>query len=742
MDQDYAAASDIGDDETHILDYARVLYRRRWLALTVFLVVALSVIVYSFTVTPVYQARVKLLIESATPNFVDFQQVVEDRQAQATYYQTQYDILKSRALARKTLEARQLWTHPEFAGTDEADRSFSVRRTLRRSVSAAVSWVAGLVGSADATVPGVADDDESAAQSNIINAFLGRLQVLPVRNSRIVDVTFRSPDPRLATDVVNALALAYIDQNLEFKYSQSIEASDWLADRLAEQRQQVEQSETALQRYREDNDAVSLDERQNIVVQKLADVNSAVTAARTERIEKEARYDQLRAIQDDREALDTFPAILSNGFIQQQKGELAVLQRERAQLAENLGDRHPDMISILLAIQNAETRIEGEIANVVRSVRTEFLTAQAQEQSLVDMLDAQEGEALALDRKGIDYGALLREAESNRQLYESLLQQAKETGVSGELRTSNIRVVDAAELPNSPVNRSSTYGLIGIFGGMFMAVGLVFFLEYLDNRISTPDEIKLHLGLPVLGMVPVIPPKVLGTTSPLVTNGVPVNFVEAFNAVRTSLLFSSAEEGTRKIAVTSTGPGEGKSVVASNLAVGLGQTGQRVLLIDADLRRPSIHTMFGQQVGLGLSDLLVGKAKASDAIRRSTAYGLWVLTSGTTPPNPVALLGSQRFKDILAGLDDHFDWVVIDTPPVMAVTDATIVAHEVPGVVFVVGAEQTSRHAAQTALERLQQASGRCFGVVLNRVDLERNPYFYSRYYRREYAEYYATSRS
>ena len=724
-------------DEIHLLDYVRVLYRRRWLAVTVFLVVALSVIVYTFTATPIYEARVKILIESDTPNFVNFQQVIEEGQAQANYYQTQYDILESRALARRTLETAQLWKHPRFAGENENEQTFSIRRTLSGSVSFVISWVADVFGLAAASVPGVPEDDESFVQSRAIDTFLGDLQVAPMRNSRIVDLTFRSPDPRLATDVVNALALAYIDQNLEFKFAQSIEASDWLAERLAEQRQEVERSEVALQRYREENDGVSLDERQDIVVQKLADLAAAVTRAETERIAKEASHEQLRAIQTDPEALDTFPAILSNGFIQQQKGELAALQRQQAELAESLGDRHPDMIKIRSAIQNTEAQVDREIANVVRSVRMEFLTAQAQEQSLVAALDAQKSEALALNLKGIDYGVLLREAESNRELYESLLRQAKQTGVSGELRTSNIRVVDAAELPDSPVNRGKAFNLLGILGGMFAAVGLVFFLDYMDDRISTPDEIKTHLGLPMLGMVPMIPPKESGKTSPLVCNSVPANFVEAFDSVRTSLLFSSADEGIRSVVVTSTGPGEGKSVVASNVAVSLGLAGQRVLLIDADLRRSNLHVIFGQHEEPGLSNLLVGKAMANDTIRRTTVQGVWVLTAGTTSPNPVALLGSRSFKDLLANLDEHFDWVVIDTPPVMAVADASVVAHAVSSVVFVVGSEMTSRRAAQFALERLENSSARCVGVVLNRVDLNRNAYYYSQYYRREYVEYY-----
>jgi len=728
----------LGDD-IHLLDYVRTLYKRRWTAVTAFLVVVLGVTIHTYTVTPIYEATVKLLIESDAPNFISFQQVIEEGQTQADFYQTQYNILRSRSLARQTLEAQQLWDHPEFGG-GESEESFSVSRAISGAVAAAATSVGRLFGATESRVPGTAEDTESLAQSSAIDTFSSRLRVSPVRSSRIVNITFRSAHPRLATDVIDSLARAYIDQNLAFKFSQSAEASDWLAERLAERRQYVEESEVALQRYREDNDAVSLDERQDIVVQKLAALNAAVTLARTERIEKEAAYNQLRAVQNDHDALETFPAILSNVFIQQQKGELATLQRQQAQLAENLGERHPQIIEIRSAIQNTVALIDRETADVVQSVRTEFLTAQAQEESLTDALEAQKGEALLLNRKGIDYGALRREAEGNRQIYESLLQRANETGVSGELRTSNIRVVDAAELPENPVSpRKALNLLVALFGGIIFAVGLTFFFEYLDNRIKTPDEIKTYLGLPFLGIIPQVPKKLVAAGTLLLNNGVPANFAEALRTVRTNLLFSWPAEGLRSIAVTSTGPGEGKSVVATNVGMGLAQAGQRVLLIDADMRNPTVHERFGQKSEPGLSNFTVGNAKASEVVHKTSVPGLWLLPAGKIPPNPAELLASKRFTDFLSSenLNKHFDWVIVDTPPVLPVADATIIGQAVTGVLFVIGAEMTDRRAADAAVNQLTQVNARVVGGVLNRVDLVRNSYYYSQYYRREYAKYY-----
>ena len=725
----------IGGQEVHLLDYVKVLYKRRWTAITTFVLVVGSVTVYTFTATPIFEAKTRLLIESEEQNVVSFKQVVEQDQAKADYYQTQYNILQSRALARRTLDQLKLWDRAPFGG--QVEQGFSVKK----AVLGAPAAVVGLFKSNDDKVAEnqIPAADETTAQSKAIDAFLGRLTVAPIRNSRLVDVKYQLPDPALATTIVNALAKNYIEQNLEYKFMASKEANDWLGARLSEERKAVEAAEAKLQQYREQNDAISLTDRENITVQKLADLNAALTRAKTERIQKEAMYQQLQASQSDPSKLDTFPAILGNVFIQQQKGELADLQRQYAQASEKLGDKHPEIIKLKTAIQLSQTKLTGEIGKVVQSVRSEYQAALAQENSLTGALNQQKGEAMSMNRKAIDYGVLERDVESSKGIYNSLLQRAKETGVSGELKTSNIRVVDAAEKPRAPISPNKRQNmLLGLFGGSLVACGLVFFFQYLDSRLKTPDEITAHLGLAHLGMLPAMDQK--GGKYPLLSGGVPANFSEAFRAFRTNVLFSSAQEGARSLVVTSTGPGEGKSTVAANLAISLAQAGQRVLLIDADMRKPKTHEIFGTKQEPGLSNLLVGTTKASDAVKKTTVGGLWVLTAGRIPPNPAELLGSPRFREFLTSLKAHFDWIILDTPPVMAVTDATLVAHHASGVVFVVGAEMTSRHAAKRALDQLQQANARFVGGVLNRVDLHRNAYYYSQYYRKEYAQYYASS--
>jgi succinoglycan biosynthesis transport protein ExoP len=428
--------------EPHLLDYARVIVKRRHAAFAVFCVVALAAIVYSFTATPIYEGRVQLLIESDDPNVIDFKQVTGDgvnanTLSRQDYYQTQYRLLQSRSVAHKTIETLKLWENEELR-PDLRERSLSVSGALRGTRD----WLEGLFdgeGAGEAT-----GAEETAAQAETIDAFLDRLTVSPIRNSRLVEVAFHSEQPELAASAANSVAKAYIDLNLDFRFRATREASAWLEQQLAEQRKGVEGAEARLQQYREQNDALSLEDRQNIVVQKLADLNAAVTKAKTERLQKEAMYRQLVAVQDSPADLDTFPAILSNQFIQHQKGELASLQRRQAQLAEKFGEKHPEMIEVQSAIESSQLKLRGEIAKVVQSVRTEYQAAVAQEESMTGALDAQKGEALAMNRKAIDYGVIQRDVDSNKQIYDTILQRAKETGVSGELRTSNVRVVDPA----------------------------------------------------------------------------------------------------------------------------------------------------------------------------------------------------------------------------------------------------------------------------------------------------------
>jgi capsular exopolysaccharide synthesis family protein len=301
-------------------------------------------------------------------------------------------------------------------------------------------------------------------------------------------------------------------------------------------------------------------------------------------------------------------------------------------------------------------------------------------------------------------------------------------------------VTDPAETPRRPAHPNRRNHLaFGLFAGLFTAVGLAFLSEYLDNRIKSPEEIKTHLGLPFLAMIPALQKQAVESGALTVTSAtVGHDFGEAFRALRTSVLFAFPEAKCRTVVVTSTAPGEGKTSVSVNLALSLSLAGQRVLLIDADMRRPTAHTLIGAPQEPGLSNVIVGNARASESVKQTSTKGLWFLGAGRIPPNPAELLASRRAHDFLRTLRDHFDWIIIDSPPVLAVADSAILAHEASGVLFVVGSEMTERGAARSALDQLDAANATYVGAVLNRVQLARDAYYYARYYRREYSGYYA----
>lgn len=732
-------------EEKHLWDYARIVYKRRWIALPAFLLVFCTMTFNALRETPLYRSQVQMLIEKDAPTVATLDQMFQSQEGwyNDEFYQTQNRILQSRSLAKRTIDAMNLWDAPKLGNGPEPKSQISVRGLVWSAIDGAMALALRPFAS-DEPLPSTpsleqAQAGENAAQSSRISEFLGGLSISPVRNTRLVEIRYTSTDPVFAANAANAVAAAYIQQTMEFKLNTSKDATDFLGERLEEQRKAVEASERALAEFKSRNGAVSISEgTSSISVQRLTDLNAALIKAKTERIGKESVFNQLQSMQSAG-TLDSFPAVLANGYIQELKSNLAELQREQAQLSERYLENHPEMTKIKSAVQTATAKLNTEIAKVVDSVTSEYRSALAQEQSLQSALNTQRNEALGQNKLSVTYSVLQREVDSNREIYQSLLQQAKEAGISGERRTTNVRIVDPAEVPRwafSPNVRSDM--TFAFMAGLLFAVGLAFAFEYLDNRIKTPQELKAHLGVPFLGMVPVVDTG--RTKNPRLDDGAAQNFAEAFKSVRTNVLFSSADDGMRTLVVTSAGPGEGKSLVSSNLAIALAQAGQRVLLIDADMRRPRVHEIFGGEQEPGLSNVLSGNAKTSEAVRKSGTAGLWLMPAGHIPPNPAELLGSRRYSDFIASLGAHFDWVVLDTPPVMVVADSSIVANQSSGVVFVVRADHTSRHAVRAAVEQLEAANAHLLGSVLNSVDVVRNPYYYSSYYRKEYSRYYVSA--
>ena len=706
-------------DDDLLRRHVRMLYRHRWLELGVLAAACGIAVAYILAATPIYEGRATLLIEPDSPTVVTFKEVVEQNTTKGGYYETQLGILRSRTLARTTMERLHLWTNPEFA-------------TRPRGLVARAASLAGIdiTGFMPATSQPVAVNGETSAQSWAIDAFLERLTLAPRADNRLVDVRFRSRDRQLAATVANTLAAAYIDDKRELKVHASREASEWLRAQLAEQRRELEASEQAVQRYREQNTEIPLADQQGIATQKLTELAAALTRTRTARIEADSQYAQLAAIQGDPASFDTLPVIIANPVIQQLKRDLAELQRQQVRLSEKLGDEHPDMVNLNAAIARTQQQLRTEVAKITEAARNQALAMAAQEKSLSAALETQKREAVEIGGRSIRYEALQREAVSNRQMFDALLQRAKEAEVSAENTATNVRIVDPAELPRSPAYpRTLLILALAVLLGAPLAAAVAIARDYADDRINSPSEITSRLGVRVLGYSPMVPKRLATGKLPLALEEGSPFFAEAFRAIRANLILSVPPQEKKSLVVTSTGPGEGKTLVVCNLAVALARAGRRVLLIDADMRRSQVHRHFNVDTNRGLAEVLQGHASLADVVQASEIQGLSIVPAGSSPDTPGDLLELPVFENALASVRDRFDWIVIDSPPVMAASDAIALAHVAAAVVFVVGAHMASARDARAALEQLQVTGARIIGAVLSRADLESDaPYSYAKY--------------
>ncbi len=709
--------------------YLGMLHKRRGIIITCLGVSLAIAVLYNYTSRPVYEATAQILIDRDTPNVLPNKELVDLVQGGADYYQTQYQLLKSRSLAERVIARLDLQKSPELATGPMMSPVERVERLFGRAPAALI-------------------DPSGIPLSPAVAAFRSRIDVEPVAGSRLVNLRFRAYDPRTASEAVNALAQLYIEQSLELRFTTSTDATGWLSDRLKEQQAKVESAEKALQDYREREGLVNQEERQGLVEQKLQALNAAVLDARTERISKESLYNQISALGPSQ--AESFPLVMGSEVVQAAKVDLGALQKEEARLAETLGEKHPDMVRVRNQIRQAQEKIRAEIRNVTRAAESEYRTALAKESRLAASLEAVKQEAQDTSRKTIEFSVLKRDVDSNKQLYQDLLTKTKQTGLETELKTTNIRVIEKAETPRAPVspNRMRNYEM-ALLLGLALGVGLALGFEHLDNTFKTPDDVKEHLQLPFLGMVPDVEQKHGGAaaqpraqTLAIASRYTSSPVAEAYRVLRTNLLFTSADGQGRALVVTSANPGEGKTTTVANLAAALAHNGAKVLAVDGDLRRPTLHLHFGLQKTPGLSDLLVGKSSASQAIQTTRINGLQVLACGYQPPNPAELLGSPMMKQVAEALRSHYEWILIDSPPLLAMADTPVLASVVEGVVLVLSADSTTRPSVMRALDQLHSVGGKVVGVVLNRVNLERNSYYYSQYYGEYYRSYYAEGSS
>jgi polysaccharide biosynthesis transport protein len=703
--------------EPHLYDYLLILRKHQWLILSFMLAVVSIVAIGTFRMQAVYVATARIEIDRENSNILPFQGTDSyDYQMDVdNYIETQSKILTSETLALQTIRSGALSGQPEFS----ADLS------------------------SDALASGSLANMKPPPE---LGAFLGSLGVKRVPSSRLLDVTFESTNPQLAAQIVNAHIKNFIEQNFQSRYEATSRASTWLADQLNELKVRVEKSEDARIAYERQNQIWALDgDKQNVSTQRLSDLNRQLTDAQSDRMRKQSLYEYAKAGD-----IDSVPQIRDNGLVQEILRRRSDIYAQYTDALNQYGPNYPKVQRLQAQLKELDTSAEKEKKAVIVHLESEYHEARQREELLGKALDQQKAEVNQMSERMVQYSILKREAEANKALYDGLLTKLKEAGISAGLRSSNIRVVDPAMVPTYPSRPAKTRNiilsfLVGLVGG----IGLALLREYMDNTVKTPDDIESLARLPSLAVVPAFS-QTNGDRSSKLLKGVSSNghdkrielvaqhlpksqTSEAFRALRTALLLSQAEHPPQVILVTSALPREGKTTAAANLAVTLAQLGDRTLLIDADLRKPGVGRLLDLGSGkyAGLSSYLAG-ASSLDlvTIHHPAIPNLSAIPTGPLPPNPADLLSSHKLADAIAELRTKFKFVVIDSPPIMAATDAVILSVLVDGVLLVVRSGETPKEAFTRTRDLLFSVKCRMLGVVLNAVDPGAPDYYYSyRYY-------------
>ena len=679
------------DDEINLLEYWQILRDRKWLVAAVAGTIFVLALVFTLLATPIFRASSTLQIERDTIKVVDVGGLTPaEAPMDRDFYQTQYELLQSRSLALRVIQDLKLVQNQQFKNIVEAvdDK--------------------------------LADNDSKAAASKtqarehaLVQPVLGNLTIEPVRNSRLVKVNYDSPDPVLAATVANAWSDAFIASNLERRFDASSYAGKYLEERLAQLKGKLEDSEKQLVDFATQEQIVSVGEDQpSLSAQNLSELNASLAKAQDERIRTEAAWTQ--AASGSGLGL---PQVVDNQLIQKLREQRSLIAAEYQQKLRTYKPDFPDMQRLQGQINETDRQVAAEIGNVRASIKTQYDAARDQETLLTARIDGLKDDVLDLQSRSIQYNILKRDADTNRELYDGLLQRYKEIGVAGNVGTNNISVVDRAEVPNKRHSPRLLLNLaVGLLLGLFAGVLAAFLLHHLDRSIHSSKALEALTDRPVLGVIPRLAE---GMTPATASADLRSPFSESYRSVRTALQFATTHGLPHSLLITSPGQGEGKTTTALELARNIALLGRRVVLVDADLRNPSIHRLLDISNTVGLSNILSGAADASAAVQASTERNLSIITSGPLPPSPPELLAGDALPALLETLRQRFDTIVLDGPPVLGLADAPLLAHHIEATLLVAAAETTRSDALQGALQRLLAAHAHVLGTLLTRFDLK-----------------------
>ena len=696
-------------DEIDLLAYWRILLKRRWLILGVLAGVLAISLLLTLMATPMYRATAVMQIENEKQQFVQ-----GGLEAYPTwdpeFLETQYQLLKSRALAERVAD----------------DLGLDATALAQLNTPGWLDRLKGLVRPAPKeAAPAVVDTDPKATLSHATGVVMGGLRVTPVPNTRLVQISFDSPVPAFAARVANGVADGFVTSGLERRFGANSYAKTYLEDQLKTTKARLEQSERQLVAFAQKENLVSSGEGQSLAGQNLSELNSALATAQEQRIRTQARWNQAQAATGAALPAD----MLSNSIIRTLQQQRAQLQGTYQQKLQVFKADYPEMQQLKGQMDDLDKQITLELRNIRASVKAEYDAAASQERLLQGQLSALRTQALDVDDRSIDYNIIKREVDTNRQLYDSLLQRFKEVGVAGDVRSNNISIIDRAEVPGGRFSPSLSRNLaMGMLLGLVLGVLLAFVLEFLDDTLKTPEDIEQRLKLAVLGIIP----RLVKQTPEQAVMDLRSAFSESYRSVRTALQFSTDQGVPKVLLVTSASPSEGKSTTALALARNFAQMGKRVLLIEADLRNPSLHKSLGIRAEIGLSNLLAGAHNITEAVQDTEQTALKVILAGPLPPNPAELLSGSKLVSLLTIASEHYDQVIIDGPPVMGIADAPILANAADGTLLVVHSGKTRITTAQGAVKRLYSARAHLIGSLLTQYDSKAAGYGYN------YEGYYA----
>jgi capsular exopolysaccharide synthesis family protein len=724
-----ADREDQGDkDELDLLAYWRVLVKRRWLILGVIAAVLALAMIKTLMTPPTYRATATLEIKNQGIEVMQVQGMSPVNPWDPDFAQTQIQLLQSRSLAQRVAEdlhlpGSNIFKQLQPPSWTERLRSLvapshKATATLAGSSGPAPSQSMAAAASAGATTSAAT---KGPSLQSVTGLIAGGLSVEPIRNTHLVKIEYTSTSPEFSAEAANAVASGFIAASMDRQVGASSYASKYLQNQLEQLRSRLEESEAKLVKYAQQADLVPGSSGISLVSQNLTDLNTQLATAQAQRIAAEAKWN---TVKDTRGT--ALPAdMISGSILPTLQTQLATLQSDYQQKLKTFKPGFPSMLALQNQIDAVQKQIHAETANIRASVKAQYDAAAAQETMLEQKLSDLRASALDVDSRSIRYNLLNRDVDTNRQLYDALMQRYKQVGMAGNLRPSNISIIDHAQVPGGRYAPSLTHNLsLGLLLGAFLGIGSALFLEYLDDTLKTPEDIETQLGIGVLGIIP----KLHKQSPHDALQDARSAFSESYRSVRTALQFSTSSGIPKSLLITSTGPSEGKTTTALTLAHTFAQLGKRVLLIDADLRNPTLGKTAGLRSEFGLSSLLTGAASLTQATVKTSDERLDLILSGPLPPSPTELLASSKLVSLLTVAVNTYDQVIIDAPPVLGIADAPILANACAGTLMVVKSGSTRIKPAQMAMKRLHAAHARVAGGLLTQYDARASGYSYGGY--------------